>query len=58
MKISIHLQKKLHKRCKFCHVMKPLFDFSNKLDAADGKRGYCRPCDARRQREGWNGDKL
>lgn len=39
------------KTCNFCKESKPLDSFSSYKENADGKRGYCKTCDAAKQRE-------
>ena len=44
IKLSVHLQKKLHKICRVCLQMKKLTEYYNAILAADSKRGECKEC--------------
>jgi|GEM_PF-4069586 hypothetical protein len=56
MKLSAHMQRKLHKKCRICGEIKPLTEFYRNKNAADDKRGECKPCEHAYQRNGeYNG---
>lgn len=44
IKLSAHLEKKLHKACRVCRQMKQLTEYYKARLAADCRRGECKEC--------------
>ena len=40
-----------HKRCRRCGLERPLEEFGPRPDARDGRKSWCRPCEAERRRD-------